>query len=85
MTWDNFVAFYGSILWILFKPYIAAMIAPLAYELYMTHQKDLDYIGYTYNELFEYALILVFDNFYGAVDIFSEEDVPFIPELPTIT
>ena len=83
MTWKNFVAFYGSILWLLCQPYIAALVAPESYEIYMTYQKDLDYIGYGYSELFEYAMVLVFDNFYGAVDIFNEEEVPFIPELPT--
>ena len=58
-------------------------MAPASYKLYMTYQRDLDYIGYGYNELFEYGMVLVFDNFYAAVDIFADEKTPLVPELPT--
>ena len=49
----------------------------------MLYQRDLDYIGYGYNELFEYAMILTFDNFYAAVDILNEDRPSLVPELPT--
>ena len=58
------------------------MIAPFSYKTYMENQRDLDYIGYGYQEVYEYIFILSFKSYRNAIDIFYDDGTPFIPENP---
>lgn len=84
IKWETFVKLYGSIIWPFVKPYIAAIASPASIEIYNRYSSDLDFIGYTFEEVYDYILILSYDSFLNAIDIFNDNGTPLVPEMPEI-
>merc|ERR1719329_771759 len=82
MSWDNFVIYYGSLLWPLAEPYMAMGAVPEVYGEYLKFQSDLDWIGVTYDDLYDYSMYLIKLGFFNMIDPFQDNGYPLIPEIP---
>ena len=84
MTWDNFIKVWAALWYPVVGPYIVTAAAPKAIEIYYMYREDLDYIGYTPKEIFEYIMLLSYDSYVNAMDIFYDNGTPLVPEMPEI-
>ena len=82
MTWKNYVNYYGSYLYPLIEPWIAIIAVPIAYDSFVKNKKDLEYIGYDFDHIYDYALFLTKKGFYNFIDPFTDNGYPLIPEAP---
>ena len=70
MSWDNFVMYYGSLLWPFAEPYMAMGAVPEVYGNYLKYRSDLEWIGTTYDDLYDYSMYLIKLGFFNMVDPF---------------
>ena len=71
-------------LWPFVEPYMAiGAIAP-TYQGFLDNKNDLDWLGITFDELFDYSMFLIKLGFFNVMDPFQDNGYTLIPEMPEI-
>ena len=73
MTWSNWVAFYGGLVWPFVAPTISIIVTPIAYKLLLKNQAGLAWAGYDFDGFFAFIMSKIYEIYYIYIDPFADK------------
>ena len=76
MNYTNFINMYAAAVYPLIEPYLAAFSVGPAMQQFTMNRKDLELIGYGFDEIYIFMMDVAYLSFVNTIDVFGGNNLP---------